>query len=190
MTARRQPKVTVAEYNAMMAKGLRPAKPATKPTAAKGTRAGNKRAQAYVAPKVTTPKVPIRSRGPWVLEVDDQGRPMTVNDERSSALNPGTMIAVRQEKAAWGAGFAAAILACQIPPQHRVYLVFQPYYTTNVVPDPDAVAPLHKTIIDALVRAGVLVNDRREQLPLGYQVLPPVTDGGPARMTVTVFPLP
>jgi hypothetical protein len=25
---------------------------------------------------------------------------------------------------------------------------------------------------------------------MGYQVLPPITDGNPERMTVTVFPLP
>lgn len=193
MTARRgTPRISVAEWDQLNKTGLRPA-PSPSSAAApkkKPTRAEAKRTQTTKAPKVVTPPVPIRSRGPWVLDVDYLGRPMTMNDERSSSLNPATLRAVRAEKDEWTQAFALAVAACRIPPLPRVYLVFQPFYGSNVVPDPDGVSPLHKTIIDALVRSGVLVNDKREQLPLGYQVLPPVTDGGPSRMTVVVFPLP
>jgi hypothetical protein len=58
------------------------------------------------------------------------------------------------------------------------------------VTDPDGTAPAHKAIHDGLVMAGVLDDDDRSRLVMGYQVLPPITDGNPERMTVTVFPLP
>lgn len=190
MTAKPPGRMTAAEYRRLA--GTRsvstptPAGPAKK----KKTRAETKRNQAARPPKIVTPRLEVRSRGPWLLEVDNLGRPMTINDERTSVLNRATMAAVRAEKGAWAAGFAAAALDCRIPRLARVYLVFQPFYPTGVVPDPDGLSPLHKTAIDALVAAGVLADDSRAQLPAGYHVLPPVTDGGPARMVLAVFPLP
>lgn len=194
--ARKPVRMTSADYAVLMARGgLRPAAKAppagpVKAEKPKPNRAAKKRNQVVRPPKVVTPKLPIRSRGPWLLEVDDRGRPMTVNDERSGTMNRATMHAVRAEKAAWAEGIIAAVEACQIPPLKQVYLVFQPFYGNNSVPDPDGLSPLHKTVIDALVKAGVLANDTRAQLPLGYAVLPPVTDGGPCRMTCAIFPLP
>lgn len=139
--------------------------------------------KAKVAPE-PTPK------GPWVLSIEGMGRPPTTNQERTAAMSRGTMARTREAKRSWDAAISEAATAAGIPALLRVLTVIQPYYHDNRVPDPDGIAPAHKAVHDGLVAAGVLADDGRSQLVMGYQVLPPITDGNPERMTVTVFPLP
>lgn len=179
---RRQPKPAAAKRPAKRSANL-PAKPAKKRTPAE-----RKRAQRGVSPGLVP--AATSTRGPWTVVVDWLGRPMTINDERASAMSKGTMAAVREDKRRWQDGFVEAIRHLGVPEMDRAFLVIQTYYPTNVVPDPDAFGPSTKAAIDALVTAGVLPNDRRSNLPFGYLPLPPVTDGGPPRIAFTIFPLP
>lgn len=129
-------------------------------------------------------------KGPWILSIEGMGRPPTTNAERSSSMSRGAMARTREAKRTWDAAITQAATDAGIPPLPRVLTVIQPYYRTNKVPDPDGIAPAHKAVHDGLVAAGVLADDGRSQLVMGYQVLPPITDGNPERMTVTIFPLP
>lgn len=130
------------------------------------------------------------SRGPWVLSIEGLGRPITMNAERTSSMSKGTLARVRAAEREWRDAVATEARRAGIPPLQRAFAVFQAFYPNNVVVDPDALPSCCKAGFDGLVDAGVLPNDRREQLALGYHQLPPVTDGGPPRVTVTVFPLP
>lgn len=143
------------------------------------------------APKaaVVSEEVPVTSaRGPWLLELDGLGRPMTYNTERRSSASIATMAKVRADKRAWAKGIADAARAAAIPALRQAFVVIQAFYPTNVVPDADGLAPLHKAAHDGLVIAGVIEDDKRAQLPLGYLALPPYTDGT-QRVVVTVYPL-
>jgi len=130
------------------------------------------------------------TRGPWVLSIEGLGRPLTFNAERTSSMSRGTMVKVRQTERTWVEAVSDAAVLAGVPVLERAYVAVQTYYPTNVVPDPDATPGAVKACLDGLVRAGVLPDDRRTQLPFGYNVLPPITDGQDVRLTVTVFPLP
>lgn len=134
------------------------------------------------------PVAAVTARGPWLLELDGLGRPLTYNAERRSSASIATMAKVRADKRAWAKGIADAARAATVPALRQAFVVIQAFYPSNVVPDADGLAPLHKAAHDGLVIAGVIQDDKRAQLPLGYLALPPYTDGT-QRVVVTVYPL-
>jgi hypothetical protein len=150
-------------------------------------RGGAKKA-APKAKAASEPTLPATAHGPWLLELDGLGRPMTYNAERRSSISAATMAKVRADKRAWAKGIGDAARAAAIPALRQAFVVIQAFYPTNVVPDADGLAPLHKAAHDGLVIAGVIQDDKRAQLPLGYLALPPYTDGT-QRVCVTVYPL-
>lgn len=125
-----------------------------------------------------------------MVAVDWLGRPMTLNAERSGAMSVGKMLAVREEKRQWQAAFCAVIRHAGVPPLQRAFLTVQAFYNNNRVPDPDALGAAAKAALDALVETGVLPDDSREYLPLGFLTLPPVTDGGEPRVAFTLHAMP
>lgn len=203
--------MTTEQYNALLGHGAAPARtsPPTRRTATKTTAkvAGGGRRGAQ--PKATTKAAPKRkrttriaavsgglapadapTRGPWIVAVDWLGRPPTINAERAGAMSYSTFLATRDAQKAWKAAFVEALRHAGVPALGQAFVLFQPFYPTNVVPDPDALSPVAKAGIDSLVEAGVLSNDRREQIPFGFMTLPAVTDGGPPRVVLTISPLP
>lgn len=133
---------------------------------------------------------PATTRGPWVLSIEGLGRPLTFNAERTSSMSKATMVKVREAERSWKEAVSREATRAGMPMLARAYVVIQPYYSDRRVPDVDGSPSSVKASLDGLVHAGVLPDDRRDQVCHGYHVLPPITDGGPERLTVTVYPLP
>lgn len=169
-------------------RGAQPAKAKPrKPAAAKARKPAAAKKPAAKRVKLVAPAA--GTRGPWVVAVDYLGRPPTLNAERASARSMVTMLRTREAKAAWEEAFVREVTAAGIPALGRCFITFQPFYPGDVVPDPDALPPATKAAIDALVSAGVIPNDRRQELAFGFHTLPAFSDGGPPRLVMTVHPL-
>lgn len=182
--------LTQAEFDRLQGRRrAAPAKAAPKPRA-KPPAAKARAAKTKPAPRVKVVAAGPATRGPWMLAVDYLGRPPTFNGERRASRSGATMRAVRAANSTWQDAFVAEVRRAGVPRLGRVFVTFQPFYNSNVVPDPDGLPATTKAAIDALVVAGVLPNDRREELNIGYHTLPAYTDGGPPRLVMTVHPMP
>lgn len=183
--------LTQAEFDRLQ--GRRRAKAAAPAKAPKPRKPPAPKARATTvkaAPRVKVVAAGPATRGPWMLAVDYLGRPPTFNGERRASRSGTTMRAVRAANSTWQEAFVAEVRRAGVPRLGRVFVTFQPFYNSNVVPDPDGLPATTKAAIDALVVAGVLPNDRREELNIGYHTLPAFTDGGPPRLVMTVHPMP
>lgn len=94
----------------------------------------------------------------WVFDVDCCGRPLTHNAAKE--LHPA---AAQRERQAWRNASATLARQVRIPKLACVEITVQAHYPDRRSwPDPDGIYPSVKGIIDGLVQAQVLPDDRGE----------------------------
>lgn len=96
--------------------------------------------------------------GPWTLVVDHLGRPTTTNRAHNMHHR-----AVSADRKRWREAGCVLARAARIPVLERVVVeCWGRYPNRKSLPDPDAVAPALKGVLDGLVDAGVIRDDSGE----------------------------
>lgn len=150
-----------------------------------------------------TYRSPFYDTGAPTYTLTYERRPFTMNAMAATAGNWQPKNKLVRE---WREAFRDLAVAAQVPYLGRVDIIATPHYPNNLVPDAGAVMPAIKAAVDGLhgraVRvgskdterwwqgAGVIDDDCREFLPAGIRCAAPITDGGPARLVLTIVRLP
>jgi hypothetical protein len=90
----------------------------------------------------------------WTFAIDWLGRPTLENHERRNHY-----MTSHRERQKWKNASIQAVRLKGIPKLELVELTFQARLTEDPLPDPGAIAPSAKGIIDGFVAAGVLPDD-------------------------------
>lgn len=91
----------------------------------------------------------------WTLEITEVGRPLLAN-----GVHRMQGIQASRARAEWKQAGWAHALEQRIPPLAAIRVTVQPRYRTRKGCDCDAPAPSLKGVLDGLVQAGVLPDDR------------------------------
>lgn len=122
----------------------------------------------------------------WHLVIDQLGRPPTTNRAHSQHHQRAGV-----ERRRWRDTVCWAVRAQRIPALSRIVLTTQGRYPSGrSLPDTDGLAPAVKGVLDGLVLAGVIEDDRPAWVAQVTALAPVVAPGLPPALLVTVREVP
>ena len=121
--------------------------------------------------------------GEWIIEIDSLGRPLTENAAHRMHYRKVSSIRKQYREAGFWLAKRAKIPALET----ARFEVWGSYPDHRSLPDPSALAPAFKGVLDGMVDARVLPDDKGEHV-LGVSYLPPaVCKGLPPALMVKVI---
>jgi hypothetical protein len=117
----------------------------------------------------------------WTLDLSELGRPPTVNADHQ--LHHYARSKVRKD---WRELAATMARAAGIPPLTAIDVTVQGRYDKGTLPDTDALQPAVKGVLDGLVDAGVIPDDRGEFVHSLRYLAPRLEAGRPPSLLVQI----
>ena len=117
----------------------------------------------------------------WVLVVDMCGKPTLTNQAHQMHYR-----AVSADRKVWRQAGAVLARAAHIPPMDRITVDVTARWQKGTLPDPDAVAPALKGVLDGIVDAGVVPDDSGRHVEWVRYFAPVLDRALPPALLVTI----